>query len=58
MASLDWYQKKYGKRLGRKKYNGYHLAYRMTRRKQLQAYFKAYRARKSALQLSTGQPLQ
>jgi hypothetical protein len=48
MASLGWYQKKFGKRLGRKKYNAYHLAYRMTRRKEQRAYFKGWRARKSA----------
>ena len=45
MASLDWYVKTYGKR-GRKLYNAFHQAYRATRRKQMRAYFKGYRAKK------------
>jgi len=32
MASLIWYEKKYGKRVGRRKYNDFHRAYRITRR--------------------------
>jgi hypothetical protein len=54
MASLGWYQKKFGKRAGRKKYNAYHQAYRNTRKLKLRAYFKAYRVRKTASKLSTG----
>jgi 5-methylcytosine-specific restriction endonuclease McrA len=44
MASLAWYQNKFGKRQGRKRYNAYHLAYRMTHRNRQREYWKAYRS--------------
>lgn len=48
MASLAWFEKKYGKLRGRKQFNAYHRAYYLTHRKQMRDYMKRYRATKKA----------
>jgi len=46
MASLNWYQKKFGKREGRRKYNAFHREYREKHAPELSLYWKNRRAQK------------
>jgi hypothetical protein len=49
MVPIDWYIRKYGKALGRKKYNAYQRDYRRKNSVKLRAYWrKRWRARQAA----------
>jgi hypothetical protein len=42
MASLSFFEKKFGKREGRKQYNAYHAEYRNKNRKKITVYNRTY----------------